>query len=252
MFDKVKGNWIKDSRYILCSCDERYFKFYFKKFSTTFQTHWDLPIHLHLIDPSEQSLKWLEQEQMSYTWCDTSEYNWQKEIKKFAEVTNRQNDDPVRVKQWLYESYTQCQRFVLLGFNMRSDQSVIVVDVDAYAQKTPTRKDKKSLYEQTAFSTHNGRLMATFCHFHANDLVAVRNVAQYILDRIKISHLEIGLDQKALAYAFDKIPITKLDKEWIRHYDVKDDTDIALHSRCLVYHEKGLRGKDFSKTWTSW
>ena len=81
MFKDIKGDWLKQDRLILCSCDERYFKFYFKKFSTTFQTHWDLPIHLHLIDPSEQSLKWLEQEQMSYTRCDTSEYNWQKEIK---------------------------------------------------------------------------------------------------------------------------------------------------------------------------
>ena len=83
MFKNIKGDWIKQNRLILCSCDEKYFKIYFERFYTSFRDKWKLPIHVHIIDPSRQSLKWLNDENISHTWCNTDSYHWSKTINKF-------------------------------------------------------------------------------------------------------------------------------------------------------------------------
>ena len=83
MFENIKGDWIKQNRLILCSCDEKYFKIYFQRFYTSFKDKWQLPIHVHIIDPSKQSLKWLNDENISHTWCNTDSYNWSETINKF-------------------------------------------------------------------------------------------------------------------------------------------------------------------------
>ena len=252
MFNNVKGSWPSEKKFILCSCDEKYFKVYFKRFYDTFTNIWQLPVHIHIIDPSNESLKWLENNQISHTYCDTTQYDWPTAIKKLKEALKRNDADDL-VKKWIYESYTQCQRFVLLGYNMRSDQSIIVADVDAYAQKSPTRRDLKDFFNQTSFSMHNGRIMATFCHIHPNDLSKIRNVAEDIVSTSNNDYFKIGLDQKALFKFFSGTEWKILSNQWIRHYDVKDETDRDNHSRCYVYHEKGLRGKkNINDKWTSW
>jgi len=63
----------------------------------------------------------------------------------------------------------------------------------------------------------------------------------------------IGVDQKVIKEVFGRLPYTELKNgEWIRHLDVKTEKDIKEHNRCLVYHEKGTRGKNrpVGITWT--
>ena len=63
----------------------------------------------------------------------------------------------------------------------------------------------------------------------------------------------IGVDQKVLKQFFGKLPYTELKNNvWIRHMNVKTEKDKLEHSRCLVYHEKGTRGKikTVETTWT--
>ena len=60
-------------------------------------------------------------------------------------------------------------------------------------------------------------------------------------------HMEIGLDQTALATCFGYHNVYDLEKPWIRHWDVKSKEDIDEHSQCYVYHEKGVRGKKHLK-----
>ena len=242
MFKDIKGDWPKQDKLILCSCDEKYFKTYFKRFYTSFKDKWQLPIHVHIIDPSKQSLKWLNDENISHTWCNTDSYNWSETINKFKiKLPSYKNVDNKTIKQWLYESYAQCQRFVVLGNNMTASQSVIVADVDAYAQHTPTRKEKKFLFANTAFSYYKQRIMATFCHFHPKDLTIIKEVANSIVNTINKKYFKIGLDQKVLTENFQEFE--KLDDTWIRHYDVKCDSSKLAHSKCLIYHKKGSRGK---------
>ena len=83
--------------------------------------------------------------------------------------------------------------------------------------------------------------MATFCHFHPKDLKKVKEVADIIINSINENYFKLGLDQKALKEVYQTY--TELDNSWIRHHDVKSDKDRLLHSKCLIYHRKGRRGK---------
>ena len=243
MFKNIKGDWIKQNRLILCSCDEKYFKIYFQRFYTSFRDKWKLPIHVHIIDPSRQSLKWLNIYNISHTWCYTKSYDWLTTINKFKIAQPSYKDvDNKTIKQWLYEGYTQCQRFVVLGNNMTASQSVIVSDVDAYAQHKPTKEDKEFLFSNTAFSFYKRRIMATFCHFHPTDLKIIKEVAKRIVNTINNNYFKIGLDQKILTEVYQTY-FQRLDESWIRHWDTKTDQHIEEQNRCLIYHEKGSRGK---------
>ena len=113
MFADVIGDWPTQEKFILTSCDEKYLNKYFPRFYKTFTEQWQLPIHIHVIDPSPQSLEHLDRLSVSHTYCET--------------------DDSVLKWPYSYETYCQAQRFILLGHRVLEAQSVIVADVDAYA-----------------------------------------------------------------------------------------------------------------------
>ena len=95
-----------------------------------------------------------------------------------------------------------------------------------------------------AFTEYNGRLMATFCNFHHSKR------AQALESAIKMQKLiedtdTIGVDQLVIKQMFKALPYNNLKHcEWIRHLDVKTEQDLEQHNQCLIYHEKGTRGKN--------
>ena len=223
MFKDVLGKWPTHERFILTSCDDNYFDQYFPRFYKTFTQHWKLPIHVHVIDPSESSMQRLESLDVSYTHCTT---------------------DPSVLKfQYSYVTYCQAQRFILLGYHLRDNQSVIVADVDAYALREPNEKQKQTLESNMAFTKYNGRLMATFCNFHHSRRSEARDSAEKMEELLKHSDT-IGVDQLVIKEKFKELPYNNLRHgEWIRHLDNRTPADHKAHTDCLIYHEKGTRGK---------
>ena len=224
MFKDVIGEWPMYDEFILTSCDEKYLDKYFPRFYKTFTEKWQLPIHVHVIDPSAQSLQKLKKLGVSYTYCET-------------------NSD---ILKWTYSyvTYCQAQRFILLGHKVQSNQHVIVADVDSYALKQPSESQHQHLIKDMAFTTYNGRLMATFCHFHPSRREEALSAAKQMTDDIQNTDV-VGIDQKVIKKVFGVLPYTELTSgEWIRHLDVKTEQDRAEHLKCLVYHEKGCRGKE--------
>jgi len=224
MFKNVLGDWPMHDRFILTSCDDRYFEQYFPRFYKTYKEHWRLPIHVHIIDPSHTSIQRLEKLDLSYTHCTT---------------------DPAVLKgPYSYLTYCQAQRFILLGHNLLENQSVIVTDVDSYALREPSQQQRHTLESDMAFTEYNGRLMATFCNFHHSKR------AQALESAIKMQKLiedtdTIGVDQLVIKQMFKALPYNNLKHcEWIRHLDVKTEHDLEQHNQCLIYHEKGTRGKN--------
>jgi len=141
----------------------------------------------------------------------------------------------------------------VLGNKITEHQSVIVADVDAYAQYTPDQQQLDFLFSSTGFTKYNNRLMATFCHFHPKNIEDTRRLSYTIVDQLKDVFV-LGTDQTVLKKIFgNRQDITDLHNgTWIRHYDVKTSEDVKSHERCLVYHEKGTRGKmkDVNTAWT--
>ena len=146
MFKEVIGDWPLYDKFILTSCDESYLNRYFPRFYKSFTQKWQLPIHVHVVDPSAQSLQRLEKLQVSHTYCKTNN----------------------NILKWPYSyvTYCQAQRFILLGHNLLQGQSVTVADVDSYALHKPNETQKQTLESDMAFTEFNGRLMATFCNLH--------------------------------------------------------------------------------------
>ena len=232
MFTDVQGEWPTHSRFILCSCDDAYLNRYFPRFYKTFTEHWRLPIHVHVVNPSNGSLEKLDKLPVTYSHC---------------EIDHQTLDQP-----YAHETYCQAQRFILLGHNIREQQSVIVADVDAYALRTPADAERENLHKDMAFTTFNSRLMATFCHFHPKRKEEILTAAVLMTKMVKESKT-MGVDQKVLKQVFGSLPYTELTNgEWIRHFDVKTQNDMKEHNQCLIYHEKGTRGKlkTVETTWT--
>jgi len=224
MFKDVIGDWPTHGRFILTSCDDKYFDQYFPRFYKTYTEHWQLPIHAHIIDPSETSMQRLEKMDVTYTYCTTA---------------------PAVLKwPYSYVTYCQAQRFMLLGHNLSKNQSVIVADIDSYALREPNDQQRNLVHSDMAFTEYNGRLMATFCNFHYGRHTSAKEAALKMQQLIEDTDT-VGVDQLVIKEVFKKLPFNILPHgEWIRHLDVKTNEDIAEHGKCLIYHEKGCRGKE--------
>jgi len=224
MFKDVIGEWPMHERFILTACDDKYFQDYFPRFYKTYTKHWQLPIHVHIIDLSDTSMQRLNKLDVTYTHCTT---------------------DPAVLKwPYSYVTYCQAQRFILLGHNLSKNQSVIVADVDSYALREPNDQQRNLVHSDMAFTEYNGRLMATFCNFHHSRQTSAKEAALKMQQLIEDTDT-VGVDQLVIKQVFKKLPFNILTHgEWIRHLDVKTDTDMAEHGKCLIYHEKGCRGKE--------
>ena len=85
--------------------------------------------------------------------------------------------------------------------------------------------------------------MATFCNFHHSYKDKAKLAAVKMKDLI-INTDTIGVDQLVIKYIFGQEIYNDLRHgEWIRHFDVKTKADLLKHNKCLIYHEKGTRGK---------
>ena len=223
MFENVIGSWPGHEKFILTSCDEIYFQKYFPRFYKTYSRDWKLPIHVHIIDPSPKSLDKLNTLDVSYTYCTTD-----KSVLRF---------------QYSYETYCQAQRFILLGHKILENQSVIVADVDSYSLREPNTYQKDLVSNNMAFTKYNDRLMATFCNFHYSMKALAKKAALMMQEMIENTS-QVGVDQFVIKKIFAKKPYNDLKHgEWIRHRDIRTDRDLSQHNKCLIYHEKGTRGK---------
>ena len=223
MFEIVIGDWPKHKKFILTSCDAQYFDQYFPRFYKTYSEHWNLPIHVHIINPTQISRYRLDRLNLSYSYSNT---------------------DP-EVLKWPYshETYCQAQRFILLGYKILEHQSVLVADVDSYSLRQPNDEQRELVSSGMSFTKYNGRLMATFCNFHHSYKDKAKLAAVKMKDLI-INTDTIGVDQLVIKEIFGQEIYNDLRHgEWIRHFDVKTKADLLKHNKCLIYHEKGTRGK---------
>ena len=189
--------------------------------------------------PSDISMQRLGKLDVTYTHCTSD-----KSVLRFP---------------YSYETYCQSQRFILLGYNLLENQSVIVADVDSYALRPPNEAQKQFAQSDMAFTKYRDifknkepRLMATFCNFHHSQRASAKKAAIRMQQLIEDTDT-IGVDQLVIKEIFETLPYNNLKhKKWIRHFDNRTESDAKKHNRCLIYHEKGTRGKNktVETTWT--
>ena len=97
-----------------------------------------------------------------------------------------------------------------------------------------------------------GRMMETFRNFHHSKRTLAKEAA-IEMQRLIEDTDTIGVDQLIIKQIFKALSYNNLQHGvWIRHLDVKTDYDVNEHNHCLIYHEKGTRGKikTVETTWT--
>jgi len=227
-------------RHIATSTDEHYFNRYFDRWHSSFTRLWSLPMHCHVVDPSPATLAKLSVLAVSHTWSTTDNINWQDQLSLLRSAHGYAGVDDPHLMTFARNTLCQSMRFYEMCMNFDANSSVIITDIDAYAQHSPSESQWQALLQGSAFSLHNHRLMATLCHLHGRDHERVADMRTQLQQR--------GLtcpDQMAIKHAFGDAAVTKLNEVWIRHQDIKTKKDAELHGRCLVFHAKGTRGKQF-------
>jgi hypothetical protein len=235
----IHGTWPTHSQMVLASCDARYFDLFADRFSSSFQKRLGLPVHLHLINPTETQITLCEQWTVSYTAEYLSPYAVDRRVQWC--IRNR-NKNQELAHDDVMAGYSQAIRFWLLGKYQQPDQSVIVSDIDAVAVQSPTHEQLSALCSHTQFSIYKDRTMATFCVFAGSTLIQTQELSQWIDTYDQQKSIHNAVDQLALKKCIP-YPMA-LPAGWISHDDTPTDKSVLRKiNGNIIFHSKGTRGK---------
>jgi len=235
----IHGAWPTHSRVILASCDARYFDHFADRFRASFQKRMDLPVHLHLINPTETQITLCEQWHVTHT----VEYISPSELDRRVQWCMRnRNKSQALAQDDVIAGYSQAVRFWLLGRYQLPHQSVVVADIDAVAVQSPTPEQLSALFNCTQFSIYKNRTMATFCVFVGNEIKTAQDISLWI-EQYDLKHsIHNAVDQSALKKCV--LNPLALPSGWISHDDTPTDKSVLRKvNRNIIFHSKGTRGK---------
>jgi hypothetical protein len=235
----IHGAWPTHPRVILASCDARYFDHFADRFRASFQKRMDLPVHLHLINPTETQITLCEQWHVTHT----VEYISPSELDRRVQWCMRnRNKSQALAQDDVIAGYSQAVRFWLLGRYQLPHQSVVVADIDAVAVQSPTPEQLSALFNCTQFSIYKNRTMATFCVFVGNEIKTAQDISLWI-EQYDLKHsIHNAVDQSALKKCV--LNPLALPSGWISHDDTPTDKSVLRKvNRNIIFHSKGTRGK---------
>jgi len=235
----IHGTWPTHPRMVLASCDASYFDLFADRFSSSFQKRLGLPVHLHLINPTETQITLCEQWTVSYTAEYLSPYAVNRRVQWC--IKNRGKDSELAQAD-VMAGYSQAVRFWLLGKYQLPAQSVIVSDIDAVAVQSPTHEQLSALCNHTQFSIYKGRTMATFCMFASSELSQIQELSHWIAAYDQQNSIHNAVDQLALKKCIHNP--AALPSGWISHEDTPTDRSVLQKiNGNIIFHSKGTRGK---------
>jgi len=248
MFSKyhIKGRWPTSERFVFASCDNTYFDQFAERFEKSFKQHFDLPVHLHLINPQTEQMMLCSQWGVTYTYNHIDDGLYKERVDAVKKSKPDISDEVANRE--VYWGFCQAIRFWMLGQYQTEKQNIVVADIDCVAVQKPTNLQWQDLFAKTQFSKHYDRVMATFCMFTGDNLQQTKEFADWIENYDKETGIRNGVDQLAMAKIFTKP--NRLPNGWISHEDTKDEQSIKRKIKAnIVFHSKGTRGKsiDLSK-----
>jgi hypothetical protein len=236
---EIQGQWPTADRFVLASCDSVYFDQFADRFVKSFHKRLGMPIHLHLINPTQSQIDMCGTWQITHT---ANHINPQEFRDKVQLCKNKfEHTDEVSERSVLW-GFCQAIRFWLVGQYQTKQQTVIVSDIDSAAVQTPSAVQTAELLARTQFSVYNNRIMATFCVFSGKQLALAKAISQWIEQYDQTFTIHNGVDQTALKKCISHPNI--LPAGWISHIDTKNKKAIEIKvNNNIVFHSKGTRGK---------
>jgi hypothetical protein len=241
MFNKtdIHGTWPTHPRVIMSACDSVYFDQFAERFCRSFQKKFNLPIHLHLINPTETQIALCKNWSVSWTCNYLDPFQMQK--RSNAVIKTQKLTDGVAQRSVLW-GFCQAVRFWLLGQYQTAQQDIVMCDIDCVAVQTPTVDQTNQLFSCTQFSVHKGRIMATFCAFSGEQLAQTQQLSHWIEQYDLDTGIRNGVDQLALKKCIPNP--NSLPTGWISHDDTPTDKSVLRKiNQNIIFHSKGTRGK---------
>jgi len=238
---QIEGQWPTHRRFVMAGGDSIFVERYGPRWARSWGRHWQLPLHLHLVDPTDHALEQARSLAGTVTW-NRLDPEWTRgEIEHFAHRTQRQ-DRPDQARDiWLVGIY-QVARFWVTGHLIGPEQQVIMTDLDACATQPPNPEWLQDLYRQTGFQKYKNRLMATFGCASGAQRHQWREYSRRLEEMLANGQGNHSMDQLLLRTVFSTA-INRLQHQWCCHQDLADQTVEQRWQLFPVFHLKGTRGK---------
>lgn len=244
------GNFPDDDTVFFIAADENYFNLYGKTLISSIKHHFTYPIHFHLYNPSEVTIKFCENNKISFS----HEFFKENEVDKAFEIyqistmdmefVRRRSKmikigDPIqKIRNELIRTYYACARFVRLHQLLRKPTYVIMLDTDSLVRKPfllPSKNYDIHIFEKNhkKHVNYTQHLASTIFYTGTEgSFKLIRDHANLIYEEFQNNTFYWFLDQETLDIAIQKFNKNPLSKSFV-------DFDMEEHS--FIWCAKGKR-----------
>lgn len=238
---QIEGQWPTEPRAVLTGADSGYLEQYADRWSATWRRHWSLPLHLHIVDPTESALALAHRVADTVTW-NRMDPEWvDSESTHYIHRTGRTQEPEKGRYIWLAGIY-QAARFWVTGHRIQQHQQMVITDIDACATRAPSKEWLWELYRHTGFTRYKNRLMATFGSACGQDQAQWRDYSRRLEKILADRQGDSSMDQLLLKTVFS-VTHNRLSQAWCCHYDLGEQSVEDRWRQYPVFHLKGARGK---------
>lgn len=246
----VKGNPPQAAQFVFAACDSTYFNQFGHVFVRSLRSHCDLPVHIHLFNPTNRQLDWVstisfvtatyehvDQELFKAAAGRLVAFNTQDAVlvdqhRRTANAMLKGND--LHIIERMQKTYYACARFTRLKEIYQPDSTAFAVDIDAVV-----RKPFNFLPNDCDFYIHrvtgkNPRFLAGGIQLNpcsrSSDFIST--YSNLLVDSLEKDYIYWGLDQDLLENLVTQYKYQQLPFELI-------DWNMGLHS--AIWTAKGAR-----------
>jgi len=252
----IEGNFPNYDTIFFISADDNYFNLYGKILINSIRQHFSYPIHFHLYNPSENTKKFCNTNNISFTYEFFNQnlvdeaFNIYKNPIQDLEFSRRRSkmikigENIEKIHYELVRTYYACTRFIRLDQLLKKPTYVIMLDTDSLVRKffsLPKSNYDIHIFEKThkKHVPYKQHLASTIFYTgtHASRQL-IRDHAKLILKEYEKNTFYWFLDQETLDLSIQKYRKNPLSQEFV-------DFDMNVDS--YIWCAKGKR--KFEEEW---
>jgi hypothetical protein len=159
----LQGKLITEETVMFTAADEKYFNLYAKPLINSAKQYLEASIHIHLYNPSEETINWCKENEIGYSYEIFDESTLTPTFNRWKEIPTTPDDirkkghmikdssDLSRLKNEIKKTYFACTRFVRLSQLISKPTYVIMLDTDSIVRssfKLPSSKYDIHIFEK--------------------------------------------------------------------------------------------------------
>jgi hypothetical protein len=237
------GNTINSDVVVFSAADEKYFNLYAKPLIASIKTHLTFPIHIHLYNPSSESIMWCNQNSVSVSYENLDIGTLEPSIQRWIppqidpESQRKKNGmikdpkDIARLRSEVLKTYFACTRFIRLAELISKPTYIVMLDTDSIVRNgfvLPNSTVDVHIFEKRhkKHVPYTQHLASTIFYTGTNDsFKLIKEHARLIQQVYNQDELYWFLDQDTLDIAIQQVTKLPLDPALV-DFDMKDTSPI--------------------------